>query len=80
MASRMLEILQAHMTSGEMDKDPAQLEAARRLDSLETALATWRNGRRWGFGSLFGNRTRPPKGLYIWGKVGRGKTTLMDMF
>jgi len=80
MASRMLEILQARMQSGEMDRDAAQLEAARRLDALETALAAWRGSRRWSFGNMFGGRKPPPHGLYIWGKVGRGKTTLMDLF
>jgi len=81
MASRMLEILEARMTAGEMDSDAAQLEAARRLDGLEAALNAWKGSKRWSLGSLFGAKTTPPpKGLYIWGKVGRGKTTLMDLF
>lgn len=81
MASRLLEILEARMASGEMDSDAAQLEAARRLDGLDEALSTWKGGKRWSLGSLFGGKpTPPPKGLYIWGKVGRGKTTLMDLF
>jgi cell division protein ZapE len=77
----MLEILEARIASGEMDMDAAQLEAARRLDGLDTALGAWRATKRWSFGSLFGAKPAPPpKGLYIWGKVGRGKTTLMDLF
>jgi len=81
MATGMLDILQARMNTGEMDMDAAQLEAAHRLDSLETALHAWKGSKRWSFGSLFGNKAAPPpKGLYIWGKVGRGKTTLMDLF
>ena len=82
MANRLLEFVEARMNSGEMHMDAAQLEAARRLGELESALGAWRgSNKRWSLGGLFGARSAPPpKGLYIWGKVGRGKTTLMDLF
>ncbi len=63
-----------------MDEDAAQLAAARRLGELDVALGAWRSNRRWRLGGLLGGRTPPPRGLYIHGKVGRGKTMLMDLF
>jgi cell division protein ZapE len=81
MADGPLEILKARVAAGEMDADPAQLAAADRLGALSQALATWRSGRRWSLGGLLGGRkASPPRGLYIHGKVGRGKTMLMDLF
>lgn len=58
------------IAKGELRPDPAQKDAARRLQGLSEALS----GRRWLF---FAPR---PRGLYIWGDVGRGKSMLMDLF
>ncbi len=55
--------------------DPAQQAAAARLDALSRALKSYRPGRKTWFGSA-----KIPRGLYIWGDVGRGKSMLMDMF
>jgi cell division protein ZapE len=59
---------------GELRPDSAQENAVRRLDQLAQALAEKR-----GFW-LFRKSFEPPRGLYIWGDVGRGKTLLMDFF
>ena len=56
--------------------DPAQDAAARRLAVLSRALKSYRPGKR----SWFGGEKPPPRGIYIWGDVGRGKSMLMDMF
>src|SRR5688572_28200282 len=65
---------------GEIESDPAQLGAAERLDALAQALRVWRPVRS-SFMSLFGKaKSEPPRGLYIHGAVGRGKTMLMDLF
>jgi cell division protein ZapE len=59
---------------GELRPDIAQENAVHRLNDLAKALAEKR-----GF-SLFRKAVAAPKGLYIWGDVGRGKTLLMDFF
>jgi cell division protein ZapE len=64
---------------GEIEADAAQRDVALRLDALQSALATTpNNGGR--LKRLFAKPLPPPKGLYIFGAVGRGKTMLMDLF
>jgi cell division protein ZapE len=63
-----------------MEADPAQLAVAEQLSALATALEGWRPSRGWRLAGLFGPKGTAPRGLYIHGKVGRGKTMLMDLF
>jgi cell division protein ZapE len=72
--------LQARIAAGEMEADEAQLGAARRLDGLAQELVAWRPSRGWRLAGLFGPRREAPRGIYMYGKVGRGKTMLLDMF
>lgn len=66
---------------GQIEADPAQREAALRLDSLAKDLSAWRETRRTGLlSSFFKAKARPPRGVYLHGAVGRGKTMLMDLF
>jgi cell division protein ZapE len=68
---------------GAIERDPAQLALVRRLDALAARLGQHRLARKSSaLGWLFGRRSPPavPKGLYIFGPVGRGKTMLMDLF
>ncbi|HRD75286.1 MAG TPA: cell division protein ZapE [Hyphomicrobiaceae bacterium] len=65
---------------GEIEHDVAQAAIVAQLGALGDALATWRPQKRWSLSQMFGAKARPPRGLYIHGAVGRGKTMLMDLF
>ena len=72
---------QALINSGAIEADPAQVEVADALASLERRLSTYKPARKQGlFGRLFADKEEPPRGLYVHGEVGRGKTMLMDLF
>ena len=65
--------------------DPAQAPAIAALDGLLEALhAPSLGNKRSALGWLFGKSTKTPastpRGIYLWGSVGRGKSMLMDMF
>jgi len=72
----------ALVEAGHLEADPAQLKACSALDSLADLLGQTRLARKSSaLGWLFGQKApSSPKGLYIWGAVGRGKTMLMDLF
>ncbi len=66
------------VAAGELRPDPDQERAAAALDEL--ALALERPPRNGGFLSrLLGSKTEAPRGIYMWGGVGRGKSMLMDL-
>jgi cell division protein ZapE len=72
------------ISTGEIERDPAQEAAIARLSALEQRLVEHRLARKSSaLGWLFGRREatqEPLKGLYLHGEVGRGKTMLMDLF
>ncbi|WP_417771810.1 cell division protein ZapE [Stappia sp.] len=75
---------EALIAAGEIERDPAQTEVVAALDRLNIRLAeTGPVSKKSALGWLFGKRKgsgEPVRGLYVWGKVGRGKTMLMDLF
>jgi len=72
--------LRAQIAADELEADAAQLEVAALLDALARRLNDWRP-RRGTLLSLFsGSNGLAPRGLFIHGDVGRGKTMLMDLF
>jgi cell division protein ZapE len=68
------------LSAGELQPDPAQRQAAEALCVLAHEVVGYRRPDGW-FAGLFKNKVRDaPKGLYLHGAVGRGKTMLMDLF
>ena len=85
--ARAMSVRQAYdrlVAEGRVEHDPAQVQLAARLDHLVEGLRDRELSRKSSsLGWLF-NRKRSGKGklkgLYIHGKVGRGKSMMMDMF
>ena len=71
----------ALIASGELRPDPDQRAAAERLARLQDELEAPRP-KRGLFARLTGTReaSPDPRGVYLWGGVGRGKSMLMDLF
>ncbi|SCW37211.1 cell division protein ZapE [Sphingobium faniae] len=69
----------ALVAANELRADPDQEAAAHRLDRLQKELETVppRGSTLW---KLLRKAPEPPRGLYMWGGVGRGKSMLMDLF
>ena len=60
--------------AGEITRDPAQEAVLPEFERIRAALAAPAK-KGW-----FRKAPEPPKGLYLWGGVGRGKSMLMDLF
>jgi cell division protein ZapE len=71
---------QARIAAGSLVVDAPQEQLVQRLDALRRELNDSLLARTGFFGRLFGKSEMHPRGLYICGDVGRGKTMLMDMF
>jgi cell division protein ZapE len=79
MTGGVLAAYDALVAGGELQPDPEQRVAAGRLNKLQEELEAvppkgsllWR---------IAGRKPEAPRGLYMWGGVGRGKSMLMDLF
>ncbi len=66
------------VAAGQWQADPAQAPALAAFDRLHLELALRTPPSLWQ--RLRGVHPPAPRGLYLWGSVGRGKTFLMDLF
>jgi cell division protein ZapE len=74
----LLDLYHQRLRADGFDADPEQL---RIVDSLQRVSDQLRTPPETGWRSWFGRGQAPtPKGLYVWGGVGRGKTWVMDLF
>ena len=74
-------VYRERVQSGQVRADPAQEFAIEKLQTLEDALGQYRHVARNRVLAWLGRETAPPpRGLYLWGEVGRGKSMLMDLF
>ncbi|WP_170391505.1 cell division protein ZapE [Ruegeria arenilitoris] len=70
----MISLYEARVADGTLNRDDAQEAVLPQFERIRAALAApVKRG-------LFRKAPPPPKGLYLWGGVGRGKSMLMDMF
>jgi cell division protein ZapE len=80
MRQTLIEIYEARVASGALRADPAQHAVLAPLEALRLWLEDNATRRVGLFAGLFARPIPPPKGLYLWGGVGRGKSMLMDLF
>ena len=74
MTGKVLAAYQALVAAGELKPDAEQAAVVARLDALATELEHPKTT------GLFRKKIVPPRGLYVWGDVGRGKSMTMDLF
>src|SRR5215210_5648343 len=83
MAESVRRRYEAMAEAGKLMPDERQRALADALDRLLAALVERaRSSKTSSLGWLFARHAgaQAPRGLYIWGGVGRGKTLLMDLF
>lgn len=82
-ASSPLEWYWKFSQTHDFESDPAQLAVLNHLERLHFEIEQYRQYRQGRINRLvtnFGGGKKPPRGLYIWGSVGRGKSLMMDAF
>ena len=82
MPDSLLKVYQRHVLAHNLDADPMQEKSIAQLQNLFDELVR-RDERGAGFLKFWKrktNRSPSPKGVYLWGSVGCGKTFLLNLF
>lgn len=75
----MTSIYDRMVRAGDITADPAQHAVLPELELIRTYFAAVPE-KKGLLGGLFAKPVETPKGVYLWGGVGRGKSFLMDLF
>ncbi|MCC5970439.1 MAG: AFG1 family ATPase [Pararhodobacter sp.] len=78
MRQTLTQLYDQRVASGDIRPDGAQRAVLPALESLRDWAETPQ--KRSLLGAVFSRPPPPPKGVYLWGGVGRGKSMLMDLF
>ncbi|MGI9355291.1 MAG: cell division protein ZapE [Rhizobiaceae bacterium] len=77
-------VIRQRVSNGDLKADPNQKAVIQALDELLNQLHAPKLANKGSaLGWLFGSTHKPPpgpRGVYVWGGVGRGKSMLMDLF
>lgn len=68
--------LDAAIEDGRLEPDPAQRAVAERLSRLDAEIEPWAKAKK----SWLRKAPPAPRGIYLWGGVGTGKSLMMDLF
>ncbi|MDN5785920.1 cell division protein ZapE [Pseudorhodobacter sp.] len=80
MRQTLHEIYDTKVADGSLKADPAQEAVLPKLEALRLWAETTGPRKSGLLSGLFSKPEPVPKGLYLWGGVGRGKSMLMDLF
>ena len=80
MRQTLPDILTSRVQDGALKPDPHQLAVAERMEPLRFWLEEQSHKRSGLLQGLFARPQIAPRGFYLWGGVGRGKSMLMDLF
>jgi cell division protein ZapE len=80
MSETLTDIYDRMVHEGDLRADPAQRAVLPALEAIRRALEDTAARKKGLLGGIFAKPAETPKGLYIWGGVGRGKSMLMDLF
>jgi cell division protein ZapE len=76
----MLAAYRAKIKDHHLQPDTAQAQVAQKLHDLSQLLNAHPARKQTRWSKLVGSSPQVPRGIYIFGDVGRGKTMLMDLF